>query len=55
MGTMALRTSERLRRQDLSMPHNSGLDNVVKAGVTSEDDGLETVGKAEATRSGSAT
>ena len=38
--TMALRTLERLWLRDLSWPHNSGLENV---------------GKAEATRSESAT
>ena len=70
MRIMALRTLERLRRQDLSQPHNSsleniakaeatseddGLENVVKAKATCEDDGLENIGKAEATRSESAT
>ena len=41
MGMVALRTSERLRRQDLGQSCKSG----------SEEDGLENVGKAEATRS----
>ena len=45
MRTMALRTSVRPRRRDLSQPHNSG----------NEDGGLENVGKAKATRSESAT
>ena len=34
MRTVALRTLERLRRRDLSQPHNGGLENVVKAEVT---------------------
>ena len=59
MRTMALRTSERPRRRDLSQPHNrgnedGGLENVGKAEATSEDDGFENVGKAEVTRSESA-
>ena len=37
------------------MSKDDGLENVGKANATSEDDGLENVGKADVTRSESAT